>query len=906
MHFARENNAGKPSDLSLRRTKGLLVSLFGVIVFAFIGSGVWFYERQANILRADKSSELQSIALLKIDQLIKWRDERVDDVRLSTRSSFFSQSITQWITHPKDIQLEQEINTRLQEIIRSEEYTNAFIGDPNGKVLISLDSKLTILDEENLQLIHQVMADQQIHFGNLQRNPGNELIELNLAAPFINENQKPIAILVLQINVPKTIYPLIQSWPLPSASAETLLVRRIGNQVLYLSPLRFRPDPPLTLEIPISRTDIPSVQASLGKPGVIEGQDYRGEDVLAVIQPVPGTDWYLETKVDREEWYAGLNILMLIITGIIFLLILLTLFFFRNLFFIQEHNLYQKLLQYSQEKETAEDETRATLYSIGDGVITTDAQSCITRINPVAEGLTGWKESEVIGKPLNQVFNIVNEDTHQRMETPVERVLQEGRVVGLANHTILIDKNGIQHPIADSSAPIVNPKGEVIGVILVFRDQTAERAAQKERALLNFTISNSLNEIYIFDADTLRFRFVNQGALQNLGYSLEEMMLKTPLDIKPDYSMESFQRLLQPLKDHEQKLLGFETRHRRCDGSYYPVEVSLQLFEYEDQRVFLAVIDDISQRKQMEEKLKENQSRLIRAQAVAHVGNWEIDLKERRVWASEEAFRIYGRDLITDYLTVEDIQSFPLKEERPALNLALKNLIEKDEDYDLVFKIRRENDGAIRVIHSVAKLLYDREGKPTKVMGIIHDITETHQMEEKLSESEQRYRALFENNHTVMLLINPEDGLIVDANPAACTFYGWTHEQLLQMKIFQINTLSPEEIQQEMQATRENKHNHFYFKHRKADGQIRDVEVFTSSIQTNSITLLYSIVHDITDRIKAEKRIEQQMDELRRWYQLTLDRETRILELKKEVNQYLIQLNYPPKYGIEEEMNSDG
>jgi PAS domain S-box-containing protein len=126
-----------------------------------------------------------------------------------------------------------------------------------------------------------------------------------------------------------------------------------------------------------------------------------------------------------------------------------------------------------------EERNRATLYSIGDAVIATDAQSRINRMNPVAESLTGWTEAEAEGKPLDEVFRIVNEETRAVVESPVTRVLREGQVVGLANHTLLVAKDGTERPIADSGAPIRDEKGETTGVVLVFRDQTEERAAQR-------------------------------------------------------------------------------------------------------------------------------------------------------------------------------------------------------------------------------------------------------------------------------------------------------------------------------------------------------------------------------------------------------------------------------------------
>src|SRR5437773_11276427 len=119
-----------------------------------------------------------------------------------------------------------------------------------------------------------------------------------------------------------------------------------------------------------------------------------------------------------------------------------------------------------------------TLASIGDAVITTDMKGYITFMNPVAETVTGWKLDEALGRPLDTVFKIINEDTRQPVENPATRTLSEGVVVGLANHTLLVAKDGSERPIDDSAAPIRNLRNEVSGVVLVFRDVTERRRAE--------------------------------------------------------------------------------------------------------------------------------------------------------------------------------------------------------------------------------------------------------------------------------------------------------------------------------------------------------------------------------------------------------------------------------------------
>lgn len=140
--------------------------------------------------------------------------------------------------------------------------------------------------------------------------------------------------------------------------------------------------------------------------------------------------------------------------------------------------------QAERQLRESEQSLAATLYSIGDAVLAADESARVTRINPVAEELTGWTEREAVGRPLEEVFNIINEHTRQRAPNPVTRVLREGIVVGLANHTALIARDGTERPIADSGAPIRDAQGMTRGAVLVFRDVSAERKAEEERLRL--------------------------------------------------------------------------------------------------------------------------------------------------------------------------------------------------------------------------------------------------------------------------------------------------------------------------------------------------------------------------------------------------------------------------------------
>jgi PAS domain S-box-containing protein len=892
-----------------KTTRSMLIPnrlLIGLVTFTTIGliiGAVLFYNTQAQAIHERKADELKSISALKVQQITQWRQERLTDAQMNSASPYFDQAIYQWLSNPGDATIKTMLLNRLQMIVDLEGYQNVFLATADGSLLLSLDMGLASLDAETRQLVTQVSATQEIILGDLIRNPVSGKVYLNVAAPIPGDQNLPAAVLILQVDPEKYLFPLIQSWPIPSRSAETILIHREGGETLFLNTLRFNPAPPLTLRIPLTQTNIPAVQAALGQSGEFEGLDYRGVKVLAEMVPVPGTNWVMVAKVDREEIFSEIRSLGLVVILIVTLAILMTIAIAAYHFNRRQRGLYQHLLQAEQERRKAQDEIRTTLYSIGDGVITTDCKGRITRLNPVAEQLTGWRENEAQGRPLEDVFPISNEITRANIENPVGRVLREGVIIGLTNHTVLVARDGTVRPIADSGAPIRDEKNVITGVVLVFRDQTEERAAQREHALLTYTMAKSLNEIYLFDADTFRFRFANEGAVENLGYSQEQLRSMTPIDIMPEFTLESFQSLVIPLEKDQTATLVFETVQRRANGSRYPVEVHLQLFEYGGERVFLAMVNDITKYRQAEKTLQESESRLVQAQTIAQVGNWELNLADNTLWASAEAFRIYGGERTSPYLPLEQVQQYLVPGDRPRLDAALHALTRGQGQYDIEFRIQRENEDSQRVIHSIAHLVCDNNGTPTKVIGVIQDITERKRAEGALKESETRFRTLFDHAAVGVALLETKTGCYIDINQRYCDFLGYTKAEMLNMTFQTVS--HPDDVQENIEKNQLllfGKIGEFTIEKRyiRKDGSIVWGELTASPLwvpgEELSDYLHIAVVQDITERKRVEIKLAEQLEELRRWHTVTLGREMRILELKEEVNETLVQAGLPPRY----------
>jgi PAS domain S-box-containing protein len=242
------------------------------------------------------------------------------------------------------------------------------------------------------------------------------------------------------------------------------------------------------------------------------------------------------------------------------------------------------------------EQLRVTLSSIGDAMIATDVDGRVMLMNPVAEALTGWSSAEALGQDITSIFRIVNEASHRPVESPVVRALRDGVVVGLANHTLLIARDGSQRPIDDSGAPIRDSQGNLIGVVLVFRDISARKQAEDVLARYQL-LSEYARDIMLFISPDGRIVEANRAAVAAYGYDREALLGKSIYDLRDPASAPAVDAQMQQA---DTSGILFETTHRRADGTLFPVEVSSIGALVGDQRVLVSIIRDISARRQIE------------------------------------------------------------------------------------------------------------------------------------------------------------------------------------------------------------------------------------------------------------------------------------------------------------------
>ncbi|MFZ6034335.1 MAG: PAS domain S-box protein [Melioribacter sp.] len=258
----------------------------------------------------------------------------------------------------------------------------------------------------------------------------------------------------------------------------------------------------------------------------------------------------------------------------------------------------------------SEEKLRTTLYSIGDGVIVTDDKGRVTIMNPVAEKLTGWKEKDAKAKKLDSVFRIVNEFSRKNADNPVKRVLREGAVVGLANHTLLISKDGKEYPILDCAAPIKNSQGKLTGVVLVFRDQSKEREAQRkieEARKLSDGIVETIREPLVILDKNFRIIRANKAFYSKFDTKPENVEGKIFFDIEnKSWNIPELKRLLKKILPQNTSFNDFVVEHNftRIGKKTMLLNARRIYRDGNKTEMILLAIEDITNRKESEEKIK--------------------------------------------------------------------------------------------------------------------------------------------------------------------------------------------------------------------------------------------------------------------------------------------------------------
>jgi len=396
---------------------------------------------------------------------------------------------------------------------------------------------------------------------------------------------------------------------------------------------------------------------------------------------------------------------------------------------------FGQALRAAQRRTRVEHELlQVTVRSIGDAVVTTDMAGRIAFLNPVAEALTGWSLAEAQGRPLDEVFRIVNEKTRVPVDNPAMRALREGVVVGLANHTILLRKDGSERPIEDSAAPIRDDSGRVSGCVLVFRDATAGRRIEEERAQRLMTARTLASIVESSDDGIVRksldgiIESWNAGAERIFGHPAAEAIGKHISLVIPPERIAEEDLIIGKLRAGE-RIEHFETVRMRRDGERIHVSLTISPVRDDAGRIVGAskIVRDITARKRVEADRERFVT--IAENSTDFIGI--CNLEGVPSFINRAGLELVGLDDVAAARRV-NVQDFFFPEDRPRIVEEFLPKVLRDGHGEIEVRFRHFKTHAARWMVYKVLTLRDAEGRATDFATVSQDVTERKRLEDEL------------------------------------------------------------------------------------------------------------------------------------------------------------------------------
>jgi PAS domain S-box-containing protein len=606
-----------PETRALEAQAGRSLAVFLLIFFLMAAGiatlGYLSYQDYERRFRAQVESQLSSIAELKVNELEDWRNERMVDAEIFYQNPAFGALTQRMLENPDDGQARAELQAWLDQYQAYEQYDRVFLLDARGVERISSPAAPEPTAAHLAQEAAATLSAGQITFLDFYRDTDDGPIRLSLLIPIYTEQgHRPLGLLVLRTDPSVYLYPFVQQWPVPSASAETLLIRREGTDAVFLNELRFRTGTALNLRVPLENTQLPASKAVLGQTSIVAGVDYRGAPVIADVRAVPDSPWYLVAKVDIAEVYAPLRERLW-----------QTVAFFGALIATSGAGLLlvwrqQRLRHYRGQVEAAEalreseERYRTVANYTYDWEYWRAPDGKILYMSPSCERITGYCAEEFIEDP-DLLESIIAPEDRQPFGLHKASVMSPGQQGGVHEADFrILRRDGEARWIAHTCQAIHRADGTSLGRRVTNRDVTERKRAEQEAAeslererFLGDLVRNASVAVGVGYPDG-RLGMCNPAFQKLTGYSEEELKnVAWNTVLTPPEWLESEMQALAELHCTNQRVI-YEKEYIHKSGERVPIELVVQPFFDADGNVshYYAFITDITERKQAEEALR--------------------------------------------------------------------------------------------------------------------------------------------------------------------------------------------------------------------------------------------------------------------------------------------------------------
>ncbi|HBX70304.1 MAG TPA: hypothetical protein DEH25_13235 [Chloroflexi bacterium] len=508
---------------------------------------------------------------------------------------------------------------------------------------------------------------------------------------------------------------------------------------------------------------------------------------------------------------------------------------------IHKHQLDRRLAQ-------SELRYRSLFQSSSVSIIVLDLNEKIIDCNDKTLEITGRTRTQLMGKSFFEIGLIASDDI-ERIRSIYQHILLGEQI---PEQTLKIYRPDHSYRWVEAAvSPLHNPKDGLFAFQVVARDVTDRMQIEETLRLSEEQFSKAFQSgpllMTISTIEDGTYIEVNKNFIQVTGYSRAEAIGNTSIDLGV-ISKEDRNKLKAHLVSTG-KISGEEVLFQKKSGEMFPTLYFGEIITIAGKQRLLSIAENITERKRAGKALQETQERLqaITANTPDHIIINDKNL--RYTYVINPQLGLTQEDMIgkTDF-------DFLLEEEAQRLTTAKKQVMETGEpQYYETSLVSRAGEDEFFEGTFVPK--FDTRGQTDGLIGYFRNVTQRKQVENALRESEERFHLMFENHSAVMLLIEPVSGQIVDANTAAQNYYGYPLETLKLMQIQDLNVLPPEEVAERRKQASSQNQNFFIFPHRLSSGEIRTVEVHSSPIRIQGELMLFSIIHDITERLKAEEAL---------------------------------------------------
>ena len=479
------------SALPSRRSFGLaLLAALMSVVAATAAAGFFFLKHLDTMARTSAMDGVTAIADLKVRQIVDWRAERLGDARSWLLNPFMIDAMNHFLKDSTNTVSPERLTQWLDALREHNQALCVALTDATGRVLLVSPPERAGIGPIGVSFAQQAMRSNQVVMSDLHRSRFNREIHLDLAVPILAaDGGAAIGAVDMEVDPERFLYPLLREWPTPSRTGETLLVRREGKDMLFLNELRHRTNTVLALRMPIGKKDLTAAMAARGETGRMEGTDYRGVPVLAVIRSVPDTPWFMIAKVDRDEIYAELRRQAQTVWGGMGLLAIVVCLSVAMLWRRHDVNLLRRQLWVERERVAMAQRIELLMKNANDIILLTDKDWKILEANDRAVESYGYSRAELLRMRLT---DLRAPEAHEDSSQQVWRLERDSTAMF---ETVHRRKDGTTFPV-ESSDRFVEVGGVRCGLAII-RDITqrkeAQELARQSAEKYRFLFENMLN-----------------------------------------------------------------------------------------------------------------------------------------------------------------------------------------------------------------------------------------------------------------------------------------------------------------------------------------------------------------------------------------------------------------------------